>query len=109
MPAWQHAPLLNWQSSADMRELILLLIYLFAANLTAFFLMRWDKTLSKTPCARRIPENVLFLSAMIGGSIGAILGMQVFRHKTKHWYFSLGMPAILIAQLTAAAWLYFSE
>ena len=40
----------------------------------------------------------LFLSALLGGSIGSIAGMQVFRHKTKHWYFVVGMPCILIAE-----------
>lgn len=39
------------------------------------------------------------------GSIGALLGMRVFRHKTKHWYFVWGVPAILLAQLALAVWL----
>ena len=42
---------------------------------------------------------LLFTCALIGGSIGAIAGMYVFRHKTKHWYFKYGMPAILLAQV----------
>jgi uncharacterized membrane protein YsdA (DUF1294 family) len=49
--------------------------------------------------AWRIPEKTLFASAILGGSIGAILGMQLFRHKTKHWYFKYGMPAILLMQI----------
>ena len=47
----------------------------------------------------RIPEATLFIVALIGGSIGSILGMQVFRHKTRHWYFAFGMPAILVVQI----------
>ena len=43
--------------------------------------------------------------ALIGGSIGSILGMRVFRHKTRHWYFVLGMPAILIAQIALLVFL----
>ncbi len=53
----------------------------------------------------RIPEKTLFLLAIIGGSIGAIAGMYTFRHKTKHWYFVVGMPLILIIQLAVAFWL----
>ena len=49
--------------------------------------------------AFRIPEATLFIVALIGGSVGSILGMQVFRHKTRHWYFVFGMPAILVVQI----------
>lgn len=78
--------------------------YLVVINLAAFYLMCRDKRLSKEKTARRIPEKALFLSAVLGGSIGAIAGMRVFRHKTKHWYFVVGMPLILIAQLALAVW-----
>ena len=47
----------------------------------------------------RIPERTLFTAALFGGSIGSIVGMYLFRHKTKHWYFVIGMPAILAAQI----------
>jgi uncharacterized membrane protein YsdA (DUF1294 family) len=47
----------------------------------------------------RIPEKTLFLFALLGGSIGSIAAMRLFRHKTKQWYFVYGMPAILIIQL----------
>lgn len=49
--------------------------------------------------AFRIPEATLFTVALIGGSIGSIVGMYFFRHKTRHWYFVYGMPAILILQI----------
>ena len=52
-------------------------------------------------------DNVLalFLLPLLGGSVGALLGMRVFHHKTKHWYFVWGVPAILLAQLALALWL----
>ena len=78
-----------------------LLLWLLVWNLIAFVLMGVDKQKAKNR-AWRIPEKALFGSAALGGSIGAILGMQVFRHKTKHWSFRLGMPAILILQVAAA-------
>ena len=80
--------------------------YLLAVNLWAFGLMWFDKRRSKRAGARRIRERTLFLSALLGGSLGALLGMWVFRHKTKHWYFVWGMPAILLAQLAAVYWLW---
>ena len=52
--------------------------------------------------AWRIRERTLFLLALFGGSLGAIAGMWIFHHKTRHWYFVIGMPAILILQLAAA-------
>ena len=76
--------------------------YLLIINLIALFLMWRDKRLSKKENAWRIPEKTLFLSALLGGSIGAITGMRLFRHKTKHWYFVVGMPAILLAQIALA-------
>lgn len=54
----------------------------------------------------RIPEKTLFLSAIAGGSVGAMLGMTFFRHKTKHLSFLLGMPAIFIAQLVFCIFIY---
>lgn len=49
--------------------------------------------------AFRIPEARLFGIALLGGSLGSIAGMYFFRHKTRHWYFVLGMPVILILQI----------
>ena len=85
--------------------LSIIAIYLVIINLIAFALMGVDKKKAQTK-AWRIPEKTLFLPAILGGSIGAIIGMQVFRHKTKHWYFKYGMPAILILQIVAvvATW-----
>ena len=80
----------------------LLIGYFIIINVIAFAIMGIDKKRARTN-AWRISEKALFLSALLGGSIGAICGMQHFRHKTKHWYFKYGMPAILIAQLILAA------
>ena len=74
-------------------------IYLLLINLLAFALMGIDKEKARRH-KWRIPEKTLFLSALLGGSVGAIAGMQLFRHKTKHWYFVMGMPAIRVLQAT---------
>jgi uncharacterized membrane protein YsdA (DUF1294 family) len=76
-------------------------IYLLIVNAIGFLLMLIDKR--KAIRRRwRIREKTLFLTAAIGGSIGSIMGMYTFRHKTKHLQFTLGMPAILIVQLILA-------
>lgn len=76
-------------------------IYLLIVNAIGFLLMLIDKR--KAIRHRwRIPEKTLFLTAAIGGSMGSIMGMYTFRHKTKHLQFTLGMPAILIVQLILA-------
>ncbi len=53
----------------------------------------------------RIRESTLFLIAFVGGSIGAILGMRIFHHKTKHWYFVYGIPLILLIQIAVGVYL----
>ena len=83
---------------------ILIPAYLIVLNLLAFLLMGLDKAKARRH-KWRIPEKTLFLSAILGGSIGAIAGMQLFRHKTKHASFRIGMPCILILQLALAAYL----
>ena len=80
------------------------LIYLIGINLAGFIIMGVDKKRAIRG-AWRISEASLFLTALLGGSLGCILGMQHFRHKTKHWYFVWGVPAILLAQLALAVWL----
>lgn len=79
-------------------------IYLVIINLIAFLLMAMDKSRARKH-QWRIPEKTLFLSAILGGSIGAIAGMYTFHHKTKHWYFVIGMPAILIVQIALIMWI----
>ncbi len=72
--------------------------YFISLNLLAFILMGIDKWKAKS-YGWRIPESTLFTIAIVGGSIGAIIGMQLFRHKTRTRSFVYGMPAILILQL----------
>ena len=76
------------------------LYYLILANLAGLILMGLDKSRARRH-RWRIPERVLFLSAILGGSLGATVGMWLFRHKTRHWYFVVGMPAILVLQVAA--------
>ena len=76
----------------------MLWIYLAAMNAAAFVMMGADKHRARKG-RWRISEKALFAAALAGGSAGAILGMQIFRHKTRHRYFVWGMPAILALQL----------
>ena len=78
----------------------LLTLYLLIINAVAIILMLVDKLKAKKNLWR-IPEATLFLVAAIGGSIGSLIGMYAFRHKTKHIKFILGMPLILAAQIIA--------
>lgn len=82
----------------------IILIYLLLANLIGFAMMGIDKRKAKKN-QWRIPEKNLFLAALLGGSVGTLTGMYAFHHKTRHWYFVVGMPAILILQ--AGLFLYF--
>ena len=74
-----------------------IIAYVGAASLAGFIMMGLDK---KKAAAHkwRIPEKTLFLTAAIGGSIGVLLGMFFFRHKTRHLSFRLGIPLILAVQ-----------
>ena len=81
-----------------------LLGYLALVNLIAFAVYGADKRRAKKD-KRRVPEKTLFLLAIIGGSVGALAGMYTFRHKTRHWYFVWGIPAILVIQIALAMWL----
>ena len=86
---------------------LILLIYLAAVNLFGLIIMGVDKSRAKRR-KWRIPEATLFLVAIIGGSIGSIAGMYLFRHKTKHWYFVVGMPVILVLQIIAGLIIFFA-
>lgn len=86
---------------------LILLIYLAAVNLFGLIIMGVDKSRAKRR-KWRIPEATLFLVAIIGGSVGSILGMYLFRHKTKHWYFVAGMPVILVLQIIAGLIMFFA-
>ena len=81
-----------------MNAITLIIIYLVFINFISFIMMGLDKYKAKKR-AWRIPESTLFVLALIGGSVGSIAGMHLFHHKTRHWYFLYGMPAILIIQI----------
>ena len=83
-----------------------LLVWLAVINLLTFIVYGADKRRARKG-KWRVPEKTLFLLPLLGGSIGALLGMRVFHHKTKHWYFVWGIPAILLAQIALAAWLLY--
>lgn len=78
--------------------LILILAYLLTINAIAFLLMLVDKQKARKKLWR-IPEATLMTSAWLGGSVGALLGMHVFRHKTRHKKFTIGIPLILFLQM----------
>lgn len=75
-----------------------LIYYLLLINALAFLLMRIDKQKAKKQ-KWRISEAALLGTAALGGSIGALFGMYLFRHKTRHKKFTLGVPALLAVQL----------
>jgi len=83
----------------------LLIGYLVVMNVVGAAIMAADKSKAKRG-AYRVPEKILFLVSLLGGSIGTWAGMYLFRHKTKHWYFVAGMPLILVLQLALAVFLY---
>ena len=76
----------------------LMIAYLCIINIIGFAIMGVDKKRAIRG-AWRISEASLFFTALIGGALGTTLGMEYFRHKTKHRYFKLGMPAILLCQV----------
>ena len=86
------------------------LIYLAVVNLVTFFLYGIDKWKAKRS-KWRIEESTLLWWAAFGGSIGALLGMKAWHHKSRHKKFTIGVPAILIAQLIVAGILlyYYAE
>ena len=84
--------------------LLIFIIYYLIINLIGFAIMGIDKR-KAIKGAYRIPEATLFCVALLGGSLGTTLGMNLFRHKTKHWYFVVGMPAIFFAQLALIIWI----
>ncbi len=75
-----------------------IIIYLLIINIIGFLIMGIDK-LKAIKGMWRIPENTLFAFTFLGGGVGTILGMYIFRHKTKKLKFIIGMPAILILEI----------
>lgn len=93
---------LNGLSSMDVHEIVLQ--YLVIINIATAIIYGWDK-LYAIKHWWRVPENVLLGIATIGGSIGTLLGMRIFHHKTLHLKFKYGVPVILILQVAGLVWL----
>ena len=90
-----------------MNVYIVIALYLIIVNIVGFALMGNDKKRARKHMFR-IPEAALFTVAIIGGSLGSIIGMKVFRHKTRHWYFTYGIPFILLLQIAVIILIHFS-
>lgn len=90
-----------------MNSFDIIILYAVAVNVVSLIMMGADKRRA-VKRAWRIPESTLFVLALIGGSIGSILGMHLFHHKTRHWYFLYGMPVILAIQIILILVLVFS-
>jgi uncharacterized membrane protein YsdA (DUF1294 family) len=84
----------------------IVIFYLLAVNLLTYIIYGIDKHKARHK-RWRVREASLLLLAALGGSIGALLAMRVFRHKTQHKKFRYGVPAILLVQLAIAAFCYY--
>lgn len=87
-----------------MEKWIFVAVYLVIINLMTFIAYGMDKRKAKKG-KWRIPEKTLLLFAVLGGSVGALLGMYLFHHKTKHAKFTIGVPVILALQIGAVIYL----
>lgn len=92
----------------------LLAVWLIVINLITFFVFGVDKWKAKRKesyaSVRRVSEKTLFLLSILGGSVGALLGMRLWHHKTLHTTFRIGIPLILLLQLLipAGLWVYWN-
>ncbi|MBE6113104.1 MAG: DUF1294 domain-containing protein [Peptococcaceae bacterium] len=86
-------------------RLTIVMIFLLLINIAGFAMMGIDKQKARRD-QWRIPERNFFITALLGGSLGCYLGMQIFHHKTMHKAFTIGMPAILIIQIIIPVILY---
>ena len=85
--------------------------FLLIMNIISFSMMATDKKRAQKDKTHshpetRIPEKSLFLATALFGGVGGCLGMYIFRHKTKHWYFALFFPLMTIIQIAALVFLY---
>ena len=80
-------------------------VYLIVVNISAIAVYGWDK-LSAKQGWQRVPEKILLLLALLGGSLGAMAEMTFFRHKTRHLKFIYGVPMIFVLQIAALVYLH---
>ena len=85
-----------------------IIYYLLAVNVVAFFIYGVDKLKAKKG-KWRIPESTLLLLAAVGGSVGAWLGMSLWRHKTQHKKFKFGVPAVFILQIALTCYICYLQ
>ena len=83
----------------------IVIVYFIIINCVGITVMGVDKSRA-VHHGWRIPEKILFLVSVMGGSVGTWLAMYLFRHKTRHWYFVVGMPLILLMQIAAVVFYY---
>ncbi len=93
-------------SEINLNRLRFLFFYVVIMNIMGLAVMGIDKNRAKHH-VWRISETTLFLVSFLGGSIGTWTGMYLFRHKTKHWYFVIGMPVICVLQMAAAVYAFY--
>ena len=80
-------------------------VYLIVVNISAVAVYGWDK-LSAKQGWQRVPDKILLLLALLGGSVGAMAAMTFFRHKTRHLKFIYGVPMIFVLQIAALVYLH---
>lgn len=95
-------------SKLEIHSLTLIFAWLIFINIIAFITMGRDKKKARRG-EWRTPEAKMFLQALMGGSVGCILGMIVFHHKTRKWKFRIGMPLILAVQILLVVLLFVSS
>lgn len=83
-------------------------VYLLLINIYTFYLIYLDKQRAKHR-KWRVPERKFFILSILGGSIGTLMSMKLYRHKTKHWYFKYGIPLIIVIQMIAAYYIIFGN
>ncbi|MBP1968854.1 uncharacterized membrane protein YsdA (DUF1294 family) [Virgibacillus natechei] len=89
-----------------MNEANTIVIYILGVSAITFFLMGMDKQKAKKQ-QFRIPERTFWILSILGGSFGSYMGMKMFRHKTKHRSFVVGVPMLIIIHCTGIAYLFF--
>lgn len=85
-----------------------IIIYIIAINLFGLFIMFYDKRKAQKG-QWRIKEGTIMIVTLLGGGIGTIAGMYIFRHKTKKLKFTIGLPTILITEIVLIIYLYMKE
>ncbi|MBQ9990529.1 MAG: DUF1294 domain-containing protein [Lachnospiraceae bacterium] len=90
-----------------MNVIAVLVFYLMLMNLLGLLSMLIDKKKARKR-AFRIPESTLFMIAILGGSLGSLIGVHLFHHKTRHRSFTIGLPVLLVLQLLLLLLLYLS-